>query len=226
LWARASSRTWARRGVAAFVAGCVVVNFAAMELLREKKIASSGAYARSAEKFLTDLGLPRLGRVFGVVGYPFVQPAGWIFAVVHHAPVTAFEGIVGNWFLDRDGQWFQVQSRTLGLDDDARAYTMAGLQLGAHKTPATVTGPVRMLLPMFAAEPIVVHVFGSVARGPRSATWNGTPVTVADAPRGLTLTVPDAVRAGVNELVLDVPVGSRLEHLEFDSTTQWWAKKR
>jgi hypothetical protein len=34
--------------------------------------------------------------------------------------------------------------------------------------------------------------------------------------------VSTAVRPGVNELRLTLPVGSQLGKMELDSTTQWW----
>ncbi|HEX9102670.1 MAG TPA: hypothetical protein VF997_10720 [Polyangia bacterium] len=228
LWARAETAraAWPRRLVAGFVALCVLMNVAAMELLRAKKIPSSGAYARSAERFLSDLGMPRLGRVFGVIGYPFVQPAGWLFALAHHVPASMFEDVVGNWFLDRDGQWLMVQSRGTALDETARGYVVGGLAVGPPKTPARVTGPIRMLLPMFAGEPIVVHLAGRVPAGARTAAWNGVPVSVADEPKGVRLSVPGtAVRAGTNELEMTLPLGTTLERIDFDSTTTWWLKR-
>ena len=190
-----------------------------------RRFASSGAYARSAERFLDDCGLHRLGRLFGVIGYPFVQPAGWLFALAHRVPASTFESVVGNWFLDRDGQWLQVQSRGTALDDGARGYVAAGLALGPPRTPAQVVGPIRLLLPMFAAEPIVVHLAGRVPPGARAAAWNGVPVTISNEPRGIRLTVPGtAVRAGVNELTLTLPTGATLDRIDFDSTTTWWQR--
>ena len=208
--------------MAAFVALCVLLNVVAMELLRAKQIPSSGAYARSAERFLDDLGLPRLGRVFGVVGYPFVQPAGWLFALRHHVPASTFEDVVGNWFLDRDGQWLMVQSKGTAFDASARGYAVAGLAIG-DRPPARVTGPIRLLLPMFAAEPIVVHLGGRVPAGTRAAAWNGVPVPLFDEPRGVRLSVPGtAVRAGTNELTLTLPPATTLDRIDFESTTMWW----
>lgn len=227
LWARseAARSVWPRRIVAGFVALCVLLNVAAMELLRAKKIPSSGAFARSAERFLVDLGMPRLGRFFGVVGYPFVQPAGWLYALRHHVPASTFEDVVGNWFLDRDGQWLMVQTRGTALDDSARGFVIGGLAIGAPKTPARVTGPIRMLLPMFAAEPIVVHLAGRVPPGARAATWNGVPVAVVDEAKGVRFDVPgSAVRAQTNELLLTLPPGTTLDRIDFDSTTMWWQK--
>jgi len=86
-----------------------------------------------------------------------------------------------------------------------------------------VTGPIRMLLPMFAAEPIAVHFVGRVLPGERKATWNGVAVPGYDEPKGVRFVVPGtAVRAGVNELQLTLPAGTTLERMDFDSMTQWW----
>jgi hypothetical protein len=225
LWARAAAAQspWPRRIVAAFVALCVVLNFAAMELLRAKKIPSSGAHARSAERFLADCGMSRLGRWFGVIGYPFVQPAGWLFALAHHVPASTFENVVGNWFLDRDGQWLQVQSRGTAFDEIGRGYVVGGLAFAPPKTSGRVTGPVRLLLPMFAAEPIVVHLAGQIPAGARSAAWNGVTVAVTDEAKGVRLTVPaGVVRAGTNELALTLPSGATIDRIDFESTTAWW----
>ena len=228
LWAHFSEPVkqlaW-RRLIVGFCALCIVLNVWAMELLRAHRIASSGAYARSARRFLEDAGAPTLlARFFGAVGYPFVQPAGWLFALAHHAPLASFDGVAGNFFLDRDGQWMQIQTRTLTLERDARAYVVEGLDLS--KKPARVTGPMRMLLPMFATETVGVHVFGLIAPGVRSATWNGVSVPTRDDQAGVRLEAPaTAVHPGVNELRLTLPTGSELSKIEFDSTTEWWRKK-
>lgn len=229
VWSRVQGVAWARRALVGFVGFCIVLNCITMELLRWKAIPSSGAYARSAQRFLDDLHAPApLGRFFGAVGYPFVQPAGWLFAARWHVPVAAFEGIVGNWLLDRDGQWLSVQTHLLPLTRaDAGPNVIEGLTLASGDTPARVDGPVRMLLPMFASEPIGVRVLGAVLAGPRAAQWNGVTVAVKDVPGGVRFDVPEAaVRAGVNELRLQLPVGSTLQKLDFSSTGDWYVKHR
>ena len=228
--ARAEARSpWPRRLVAAFVAltrrpqrggdGAACAR---------KKIASSGAYARSAERFLSDCGLPRLGRLFGVIGYPFVQPAGWLFALAHHVPASTFEGVVGNWFLDRDGQWFQVQSHGARARRGARAATSSsGLQLGIPKTPARVTGPdphapadVRG-----RADRRALHR-RRAARARAAPAGTASPSPSTDDAQGRAPAVPGAaVRAGVNELRLTLPAGATLDRIDFDSTTEWWRKR-
>ena len=148
---------------------CIVLNLAAMELLRAGKIASSGAYARSAERFLTDVALraPRpplrrrrlsvraAGRLAVRAGAPRagVGVRGHRRQLVPRSRRPVVPGVVARC----------ARSTT------ARALTSsAGLALGRPKTPARVTGPIRLLLPMFAAEPIVVHLVGRVPPGAAS----------------------------------------------------------
>ena len=155
-----------------------------------------------------------------------MQPAGWLFALAHHVPASTFENVVGNWFLDRDGQWLQVQSRGTTFDEIGRGYVAGGLAFAPPRTSGRVTGPVRLLLPMFAAEPINVRILGQIPAGTRAAAWNGTPVVVTDEPKGVRLSVPGTVvRAGANELALTLPVGATLDRIDFESTSTWWQKR-
>jgi hypothetical protein len=226
LWARLASRLLARRLIVAFALLCVTLNVAAMELMRAHRIASSGAYARPAEYMLNEeLKAPRwLGRLFGTIGYPFVQPVGWLFALWHHVPVPTFEGLVGNFFLDRDGQWFQVQAHELPLGANARGYVVAGVDYAPKSL--RVIGPMRLLLPLFAKEPIGVNLDATLsdpACGGCAATWNGVSVPVRPQPGRVHLDVPVApVRAGLNELRLTLPAGTQLTKISFESFTQWW----
>src|SRR5262249_51162885 len=149
LWARveAMRARWPRYVLGGFIGVCIVMNVWAMELLRAKKIASSGGNARTAAELFTDAGAPApVARVVGRVGYPFVQPAGWLFALAHRAPASSFEGVVGTFILDRDGQWMHVQQNALVFDDMARSNAVGGLSIRSPKGPAEVVGPVRLLL--------------------------------------------------------------------------------
>jgi hypothetical protein len=226
LWARLSARPLGRRLLLAFAVLCVTLNVTAMELLRAHRIASAGAYARSAEFMLgEELKLPRgLARFFGAVGYPFVQPVGWLFALWHHVPASTFEGVVGNFFLDRDGQWFQVQTHELPLGAAARTYVVEGVAFAPKSS--RVTGPVRLFLPMFAKEPISVNLDAALsdpACGGCAATWNGVSVPLRPQPGRVHLDVPvAAMRAGLNQLRLTLPTGTELTKISFDSFTQWW----
>jgi hypothetical protein len=223
-WEHASGRRL-RQLVAGFAALCVALNVAAMELVRARRVASSGGYARTAGKWLEEAHAPAwLSSLFERVGYPFVQPVGWLFALRHRAPASAFEGVVGNFLLERDGQWFTVLNKEIHFDRFNHANVLGGLVLPPNdKEPAQVTGPVRLLLSMFAKEPFTVRVVGGIVPGPLSARWNGRPLEVAPAPDGLRLTVPAAaVEAGVNEVELELPRGSQLRRLEFNATSTWW----
>ena len=158
-----------------------------------------------------------------------MQPAGWLFALAHHVPASTFEGVVGNWFLDRDGQWFQVQSHGhAARRDDARAFVIDGLELGPPKTPARVTGPgapapadVRR-----RADRRALHA-ARVPPGARSAQLERRRRRRRPTvPQGVRLAVPGAaVRAGVNELRLTLPAGATLDRIDFESTTEWWRKR-
>jgi hypothetical protein len=225
-WDRVAARRL-RRVVAGFAALCVALNLLAMELVRARRVASSGGYARTAGKWLEEAQAPAwLSSLFERVGYPFVQPAGWLFALRHRAPAAAFEGVVGNFLLERDGQWFTVLNKEIHFDRFNHANVVRGLVLPpTDKEPAEVTGPVRLLLSMFAKEPFTVQVVGAVNSGPVAARWNGRPVEVMRNPNGLRITVPAAaVEAGVNEVDLEAPPGSRLNRLEFNATSTWWRR--
>jgi hypothetical protein len=223
LYARLASLR-ARRLVLAFAALCVVLTLGTMELQRAGKTKSSGGFARSSGQYLAEFGAPLgLQRVADAIGYPFVQPAGWLFAARWRVPLASFEGVVGNFMLDRDGQWFTVLDKRLELDWNHRHYVADGLAL-ASKPPALVRGPVRLLVSMFASERITVELMGTFAPDAQVALrWNGTPQVLRRSTRGFSFEVPRAqVRAGVNEVQLDAPVGSRIEALDFTGLDKWW----
>jgi len=227
LYDRVQASPWRRRLTLGFSCFCVALTLFTMEMQRTHNVPSSGGYARPASRYLIQVNAPVwMQNLFEKIGYPFVQPAGWIFALWHHVPVYSFEGVVGNFQLDRDGQWFTVlpEGRSLQLVWAARANIANGLSLDhADKAPAVVTGPVRLLVSMFASEQIAIRIPGEVSAGPISAAWNGAPVTAARVADGIQLDVPATqVKVGVNELTLDVPLGSRLKSLDFTSVTRWW----
>jgi hypothetical protein len=222
---RVAARTWARRALAGFAGLCVALCVFAMEMQRQHKTQSSGGYARTAGRYLADVGAPGwLARAFERVGYPFVQPAGWLFALKHHVSASAFEGVVGNFLLDREGQWFTVLTKSLALDPGQASYVADGLSLAAGQ-PALVTGHVRLLLPMYAHEPIKIEAItvGPLPPGATAARWNRRAVPMGPSQHGLMIDVPkDLVDVGTNELELDLPVGARLKQLDFQSYTKWW----
>jgi hypothetical protein len=226
LYDRAAARRWARRAVVGFTAFSVALCFTTMELQRWG-VPSSGSSPRTAAHYLRQVGAPVwMQRVFGAIGYPFVQPVGWLFAAYHRVPVSTFEGVVGTFLLDREGQYFSVMSKSLVLCEENSAFVIDGLALAPQesKRPAVVTGPVRFMLPMFAHERVGVQVLGEIPPvGEVRARWNGADVPVTRTPTMLTLQVPAAnVRVGVNDLRLTLPAGAKLTQLEFLSYDTWW----
>ncbi len=226
LWDRVAARAWARRAVASFCALCLLLCVFAMEMQRQRKTQSSGGYARTAGRYLADAGAPRwLQNFFLRVGYPFVQPMGWLYAIRHHVSASAFEGVEGNFLLDREGQWFTVLNKSVAFDQNAGPYVASGLAVGADA--ATVTGPVRVLLPMFAREPIKVQAIVTppvgVKPAPVALRWNGQAIANHPIAAGFEFEVSqELVAPGTNELEMELPVGSRLKSLDFNSYTKWW----
>lgn len=219
------SRRRGRIAVVCFAAFCVIFNVTLCELLRQKKIRSSGAEARALASWLeVDLHAPAwLVRTAEYTGYPFVQPVGWLFAARHRVLPATFESVVGNSVLERDGQWMQVLSNKLPLDRAHRYYAASGLRWSTP-TAAEVTGPVRLFLPMFAKESAEVVGLGRLAPGPLAVRCNGVPATdVRPLAVGFSFILPAAaVRAGVNELVLELPVGTTVESLQLTARDIWW----
>jgi hypothetical protein len=225
-WDRVAERRLWRRLTAAFVGLCLVLNLLAMELVRARWVGSSGGYARTAGRWLEEAHAPKpLQNFFERIGYPFVQPVGWLFALHHHAPAAAFEGVVGNLLLDRDGQWFTVLTKTLNFDRFNHANVVEGLTLpeNVDKEPALVTGRVRLLLSMFAGERFEATLIGAIPPGEAHIVWNGNTLPLTRANNGLRFVVPASyARAGVNEVTLELPPGSQLRKLDLNPTTQWW----
>jgi hypothetical protein len=219
LWAGLASGV-ARKFAAAFVGLCIALNLLAMEALRAGAITSSGAHPHSATSFLKGIHAPApVVRLFDRIGYPFVQPMGWLYALRWHAPVTMFENVVGHRLLERDEHWFQLQLHVLPFSDVMRAFAVDGVAVGEHE-PATVTGPVRMLFPMFAKEPFTIDLEATVPKGATAARWNGTVVPLRPHGKGLQLTIAAAiVRADLNELQMTLPVGAKLHRITFLPTS-------
>jgi hypothetical protein len=208
-----------RRILVGYAVFCIALCLFTMEMQRAHGVPSSGGYARTASRYLEQVHAPGWTQsLFAHIGYPFAQPAGWLFALWHRSHVDSFEGTVGNFQLDRDGQWFTIlpEGKTLPLDWDHRAQILGGLTVQKGVKEALVTGKIRILVSMFARERVTIGVEGYLPDGAVAATWNGTPASVERTPDGLIVSLaPPVVSPGVNELGLDLPVGSRLKLLRF-----------
>ena len=226
---RAPTGAWARppRRRVRRASACVM-NVVAMELLRAKKIPSSGAYARSAERFSTTSGCRASAASSASIGYPFVQPVGWIFALAHHVPASTFEDVVGNWFLDRDGQWFQVQSKGTPLDDSARGYVISGLAARAaedagarHRAHPHAAADVRRR----ADRRALLGARSARARARRA--WNGAPCRQPTSAEGRALRRARRARARRRQRARADAARRRRRSIASISSrpTTWWQKQ-
>ena len=225
LWDRCAPRRAAQRALLAFVVFTTLLNLVCVELLRFRKMGSPGGTSRSFAQVLEyDLHAPSwLVSVARNVGYPFCQPAGWIWSALHHAKPAAFELTKGAFLLDRDSQWRTLLNHTLELGRKYRDSVAEGLRWTDDKSPPTVEGPVRMFAEMFAQELVDVTVVGEFPEGSFELRWNGTVVPTTRVPIGYRGTVPKAVvTAGTNEVVVVAPLGSTMLRLDMGSRGGWW----
>ncbi len=204
-----------RRALVVFVGFCICLNLALMELLRERKIASSGSQTRSlAVELEQKLHAPSwLVATAARVGWPFTQPASLIWSLGHGSSAAGFETVVGDLTMERDGQWLTLIQKSVDLSRSGRFHVPRGLAWGAAG-PGRVTGPVRVLLHLFADEPVEVDLIGKLGEGPIAARWNGVPAVAQRTPTGLRVVRVEA-RAGDNELELELPLESTVERLDF-----------
>jgi hypothetical protein len=227
----AVEQRWKRNLVLGSAIFFVVLCLFTMEMQRFGKARSSGANARTVGMYIQDAGAKPTSwavRAGDAVSLPWSLPAAIPYALLHGARLSTWDGVVGNFLLDRDGQWYTVLTKSLPLNWDNRAHLIEGLKIDPlKKVPAEVTGPVRILPFMFASESIGVALVGQVVEGASKVIWNGSEIATRRVQQGLAFEVPNqSVKAGTNELRLELPVGSKLNRLDFDSKTLWWREKK
>lgn len=225
-----------RRGRLALTVCAVALigwNSLLVELVRLRKIKSSSSGAFPASVWVGWAEGPAwLARAFDRVGFPFTQPAGLIFSLAYHVPPRVFEGVVGNYLLDRDiGFRALVTTRTISFSDPWATYVVEGAPSPAGLKPGAlvpVQPRVRVLVPLRAAERLRVLVRGELGARPGDVrlTWNGAPLKAQVQREGLLAEVPQALvhtHARANELVLTgLAPGARLQQLDFESLGDWW----
>jgi hypothetical protein len=206
--------------------------------VRQRRTKSSCAGAYPASVWVEWAQGPKwLVRAFARVGYPFVQPAAFIYGLIYRMPAVAFEGIVGNYILERDWHVHDfVMTPRIDLREP-QSYVVEGMAPLAwgEKGSGAVTGPrVRLILPMTANEPIRFDLLGDFpgpgpGPGPGQTIhvyWNGVELDKLSGPGRLSATVPGSLthhRGRLNELLFEgVPVGSTFTSLEFQSLSRWW----
>jgi hypothetical protein len=232
---------WRSRLLIAVAAVLIAYNLLLMELVRQRRVKSSSSGAFPAAEWVRWAHGPAwLQRGFTRFGYPFAQPAGWLYALVYHIPPSAFEGIVGNYFLERD---WRVRSFIMGP---------TGVSL-REPSPYVFAEPSdidtlkwRILIPLYAREPLDLRLLLSAggrpplsdrpqaaavspaqAPSPMTVTWNGAQVPLTDAGGGLLYVarLPAErvyTRGRLNEVTLSAPRSLRLERLELVSRLAWW----
>lgn len=230
-----SSRRFAklRRVVLCVVTALLILwNGLLMELMRQRKTKSSCAGAYPASTWVEWAKGPSwLVRTFERVGFPFVQPVAWIYGAIYHMPSAAFEGIVGNYILERD---WKVRSFILTpkiLFREQQSYVIEGVsRVGWEKKGSgVVTGPtVRLVLPFSAVETVTLELTGDLKgkESQISVLWNGVPMKPLSTAGRVRVVVPKQLvhhRGRLNTLVFsNVPEGSALSELMFFSSTMWW----
>ena len=191
-------------------AAAAALNLALMEAVRTQRLWDSAAVATTASEYVRHLGGPRwLASALDAFGWPFVQPAGWIWAAAHGARPSTFEGVVGNYLVERDHR----------LRDVLLHPATAPLDRASPYRVDDGPGDVRVLVPLRYAEPVRVSVVGSFAGADAlRLTWNGRTIPVARSETALVVAVAaDQVRtrARTNELAIEgLPADARLDRIE------------
>ena len=228
LWARreVARSPWPRRALSPVSSRCACCS--------TSRRWSSCAREDSVVGRLRALGraLPRrcrdasLGRVFGAIGYPFVQPAGWLFALWHRVPASTFEDVVGNWFLDRDGQWFMVQSQGhAARRERARLHPRrhgrrAAEDAGArHRADSHALADVRGRADSRCTSSAPCRA----ASARRPGTARPSPRTTSRAACAWSCRARRCARASTSSCSR-CPSARRSIRIDFESTTQWWTR--
>lgn len=227
-----------RRGRLVLV-GCAVLavswNGILVELMRQRRIKSSASGAFPASVWVRWAGGPAwLGQAFDRFGFPFVQPASLLFSLRHGVPLRTFEGLVGNYPLERDTQHRAlVINRSLSFAGSDYTFVVSGVQpassaTGSQRGAQPSEPNVRLLIPLRAREPLRLHLVADLGPGAAAVgmRWNGVSLPVKPEPGGLAAEVPESLtrtHIRVNELVLtNLPSYAVLFRLDFDSLGTWW----
>lgn len=222
-----------RAGVAAALLGCVLFGGALVELWRRRALPNSALQARPAAAWVDKLGGPRWLVQALRLGNPLVQPAGWLFALRHHAPATAWESVDGSYLAERNEHDFALS----GVDWGFAPPEASGLGLiasGGEPGPdgVTVRGELRLLLQPFAREPLELRLSGEFPDGGSGKNpgggsevrWDGEVLPVRREPGALRVVLPAGRAHRVGELVLRGP--ARLVRLQVSATSRYWLQPR
>ena len=143
------------------------------------------------------------------------------------APRLEFEGVVGGYFLERDSRIHQVVHTPSLAFSQPGQFVPEGIIGPARGELMPVARRVRVLVPLSAREPIKMLLsgeFGGRASEVR-VTWNATTLAPVVSGKQIAISVPEELvhtRSRTNELVLDLPEGSKLRQLDFQSLGHWY----
>ena len=163
------------------------------------------------------------------LGSPLVQPAGWLFALRHHALATAWESVDGSYLAERNEHDFALS----GVDWSFVPPEASGLALiaaGGEPGPdgVTVRGELRLLLQPFAREPLELRLSGEFPDESSGETievrWDGEALPLRREPGALRVLLPAGRAHRVGELVLRGP--ARLVRLQVGATSRYWFQPR
>lgn len=212
LWAQATAARrgrMGRPGRAALLLGLLFLaglNVTLVELVRRRRLPDSGAAAQPAFHLAQLAGGPQW--LVGLLryGYPFAQPAGLVFALRHHAPLTAWEGVVGNYALEREAHDLSVRGALWDFRrPEAERFVIEGLLTAPADAGGRPVGArVRMLLQPFARTAIDATLHAELPATGIEVQWNGQRLAAQTEGTQTRFTIPSAqVRAhAVGELTL------------------------
>jgi hypothetical protein len=230
-WLAPRAPRW-RYALASIAAAAILGNGVLMESLRAGRTKSSGSAAYPASTWLEWVHGPKLvGKAFDAIGFPFCQPAGWIYALVYKVPVRTFEAVVGNYFLQRDCRIHGALTAGSLDFSDHEQFIVEGVtgppvgQGAARRRP--VGRRVRLLVPLFARESVGLRLTGTFHGGERAVrlTWNGEVLPAKVGRDEVSFQVPEGsvhTRARTNVVVLELPDGVLLKSLDFTSLGNYW----
>ena len=209
----------------------IIQNFVLVEWVRTRRTKSSSGGAYSAATWIRWAKGPEwLARTLERTGYPFLQPASTVYALVYRTPLVSVENILGNFLNERDWRIRDFVLVPQFVVAERPAQIVEGLL--PKDQPASlgnVARQVRVVVPLVMSEPLRLVVEGDF-RGQDSAVvvrWNGRRLLAEPNPQKrlsfLLARSEVKSRPRWNELLLeDLPEGTQLQRIAVQSTSRWW----
>ncbi len=227
VWDLAGRRTRLLLAAAGAIAASSELQYT--ERLRVERASDTSHRAERHSVKLRERGAPEaLSALVERAGSPFVQPAGWLFALRYRVRPSAFESIVGTYAFERD--WRDRDALLYRHEwslDDAPEFIVQG----AIRSPTgarSAEGSLRILVPMMFREGFRLVLRGTFEDADRVvARCNGQRVFVGTSRERIEVDVPRELvrtRASMNELTVEgVRSGSLLDAIGFWPLQPRWA---